>query len=114
MNNFFKKSLLAIPMMFITSTSYAELTTNVLITSVGGDARNNSLVSIELSKEIKNGVCERNNVLYLDPASEQQQAWIAVAMIAKVNKTPVVLIDSGTCNETFNGSTVGNVVLIKG
>ena len=93
----------------------ADLTTGVMITNVGSDLRQpGGLVSLELSKDIKNGVCQRNNVLFLDPSDSTHRALIAVAITAKVNETPVTLIDDGVCGELLNGSTVSKVALMKG
>lgn len=104
--------LIGLSILLLSAQSYAALTTGAVITRVGGDLRNNDLFAIQLDKDIVNGVCQRNNVLYLDPADPAQKALIAVAITAQVQGQTVTIIDTGTCDNTFNGSTVGNVALI--
>jgi len=105
-------SIVAVVVTLTSATAHATLTTGLMITRIGGDLRNNELFALQFDRDINNGVCERNNVLYLDPSNAAQRALIAVAITAQVQGSTVTVIDSATCDEVFNGSSVGNVDLI--
>ena len=103
----------AIPLSLVfAGSAHADLTL-VKITAVASYIDTGPLIAVEFDPDIKNGVCERNDILMFDPTDPTHKVMLADVIASKINQNNVYLADSGTCVDTFNGSTVGRYRIMK-